>query len=99
MVYNESTFGFIMNKFFTFKVPHYSTYFKITNPRSFGLTTIIRSVFIFAIRLHEIYFEYNRYLITFTHKQKLIMSQAILSLKNVTIHQEDKVILSNINLT
>ena len=26
------------------------------------------------------------------------MSQAILSLKNVTIHQEDKVILSNINL-
>lgn len=28
----------------------------------------------------------------------LIMSQAILSLKNVTIHQEDKVILSNINL-
>lgn len=28
----------------------------------------------------------------------LIMSQAILSLKNVTIYQEDKVILSNVNL-
>jgi cell division transport system ATP-binding protein len=26
------------------------------------------------------------------------MSQAVLSLKNVTIYQEDKVILSNINL-
>jgi cell division transport system ATP-binding protein len=27
------------------------------------------------------------------------MSQAVLSLKNVTIYQEDKVILSNINLS
>jgi cell division transport system ATP-binding protein len=37
-------------------------------------------------------------LLLLPHKQKLIMSQAVLSLKNVTIYQEDNVILSNINL-
>jgi cell division transport system ATP-binding protein len=34
-------------------------------------------------------------LLLLPHKQKLIMSQAVLSLKNVTIYQEDNV---NINL-
>jgi cell division transport system ATP-binding protein len=37
-------------------------------------------------------------LLLLPNKQMLIMSQAVLSLKNVTIYQEDNVILSNINL-
>jgi cell division transport system ATP-binding protein len=36
-------------------------------------------------------------LLLLPHKQKLIMSQAV-PFKNVTIYQEDNVILSNINL-
>lgn len=49
-------------------------------------------------QLNKIYFEYNRYLITFTQIKKSPMSQPVLSLKNVTIYQEGKTILSNVNL-
>ena len=46
----------------------------------------------------EIYFEYNRYLITFTIQINFTMSQTVLSLKDVTIYQEGRKILSQINL-
>jgi cell division transport system ATP-binding protein len=46
----------------------------------------------------EIYFESNRYLITFTIQINFIMSQTVLSLKEVTIYQEGRKILSHINL-
>jgi cell division transport system ATP-binding protein len=46
----------------------------------------------------EIYFESNRFLITFTIQINFIMSQIVLSLKDVTIYQEGRKILSQINL-
>src|SRR5688572_25703114 len=46
----------------------------------------------------KIYFESNRYLITFTNQINFIMSQTVLSLKDVTIFQEGRKILSHINL-
>ena len=46
----------------------------------------------------EIYFESNRYLITFTIQINFIMSETVLSLKEVTIYQEGRKILSHINL-
>ncbi len=46
----------------------------------------------------EIYFEYKRYLITFTIQTNFIMSQTVLSLKEVTIYQEGRKIISHINL-
>ncbi len=46
----------------------------------------------------KIYFESNRYLLTFTIKIEFIMSQTVLSLKEVTIYQEGRKILSHINL-
>ena len=46
----------------------------------------------------EIYFESTRYLITFTIQINFIMSQTVLSLKDVTIYQEGRKILSQINL-
>ncbi len=46
----------------------------------------------------QIYFESKRYLITFTNQINFIMSQIVLSLKEVTIYQEGRKILSHINL-
>jgi len=46
----------------------------------------------------EIYFESTRYLITFTIQIKFTMSRTVLSLKDVTIYQEGRKILSQINL-
>jgi cell division transport system ATP-binding protein len=46
----------------------------------------------------EIYFESTRYLITFTIQIKFTMSRTVLSLKDVTIYQEERKILSQINL-
>ena len=37
-------------------------------------------------------------LLLLPHKQKLIMSQSVLSLKNITIYQEAKSILTEVNL-
>lgn len=46
----------------------------------------------------KFYFESNGELITFTNQINFIMSQTVLSLKDVTIYQEGRKILSQINL-
>jgi hypothetical protein len=72
MVYNESTFGFIMNNFLSLAVAALKALLLISkipnHTRIDPQLSLSLPVFIFlSIHLiHEIYFEYHRYLITFT---------------------------------
>ena len=92
-MYNESLFVFIMKIFLNnsdLRTKESSLWHNYSHSGTHLLSK--------SSQLNKIYFEYNRYLITFTQIKKSPMSQPVLSLKNVTIYQEGKTILSNVNL-